>query len=76
MATAAELAPVQGEPAYAGRPAREVVIERVAAASDWKLALIRLIEALVWPIAFIAVALIFRVPVTAFLTALAHQLSN
>ena len=72
---AAELAPADGEAAYA-LPARERVIERVAAASDWKLALIRLIEALVWPIAFIAVALIFRVPVTAFLTALAHQLSH
>ena len=76
MVSAAEIAPVQGEPAYAGRPARDVVIERVAASSDWKLALIRLIEALVWPIAFVAVALIFRVPITAFLTALAHKLGS
>ena len=55
---------------------RERVIERVAAPSDWKLALLRLIEALVWPVAFVAVALIFRVPLTEFITALAKSLGH
>jgi hypothetical protein len=68
VAGAADLAPVADAPI----PSR-VVVERVAA-SDWKLALIRLIEALVWPVAFVAVALIFRVPLTALLTALARKL--
>lgn len=76
MASAAEIAPVREEADYTRQPPRDVVIERVAASADWKLALIRLIEALVWPIAFIAVALIFRVPITAFLTALAHKLGS
>ena len=67
--------PVERDPVSA-RPdrARDVVTERGPAPSDWKLALIRLIEALVWPAAFIAVALIFRVPLTALLAALAHKL--
>lgn len=70
------MAPVQGEPVIA-QPgyANAMVVER-APASDWKLALIRLIEALVWPIAFIAVALIFREPLTAFISALAKSLGH
>ena len=69
MASAADLAPVAGEAQQ-----RDVIVERVPAASDWKLAAIRLIEALVWPVVFVAVALLFRVPLTSLLTALAHKL--
>ena len=72
MASGADAVPAAGVAAPA--PGREVVIERVAA-SDWKLALIRLIEALVWPVAFIVVALIFRVPLTALIAALAAKLT-
>lgn len=41
---------------------------------DWKRFTIRLIEALRWPAAFIAVAVIFREPVTAFMTAVAAHI--
>lgn len=41
---------------------------------DRKRFTIRLIEALRWPAAFIAVALIFREPVTTFITALATHI--
>ena len=41
---------------------------------DWKRFTIRLIEALRWPAAFIAVAIIFREPVTAFMTAIATRI--
>jgi len=41
---------------------------------DWKRFTIRLIEALRWPAAFIAVAVIFREPVTAFITAISGHI--
>lgn len=44
--------------------------------TDWKLALIRLIEALAWPAAFVIVALIFREPLTAFIGAVARSLGH
>lgn len=71
MVSAADVAPASGD---AVRPVREAVVERVPAESDRTLAVIRLIEALVWPVAFVSVALIFRAPVTALLTALARKL--
>jgi hypothetical protein len=43
---------------------------------DWKRFTIRLIEALRWPAAFIAVAVIFREPLTQFVAAISNGVSG
>lgn len=45
-------------------------------AMDWKRFTIRLIEALRWPAAFIAVAVIFREPLTQLLSAVSKGVSS
>lgn len=47
-----------------------------AGSMDWKRFTIRLIEALRWPAAFIAVAVIFREPLTQFVSAISQGVSN
>ena len=77
MASAADLAPVRGEPvAPPTVVGGGVATERTVITSDWKLALVRLIEALVWPAALVAVALIFRTPLTAFIAALTRSIGH
>ena len=76
MATVASAAAplVAAEPVV--QPVAQPVVVPATAGPDWKLALIRLVEAFAWPAAFVLVALIFRVPLAAFITALARSVGH
>ena len=58
------------------QPVAQPVVAPATFTTDWKLALIRLVEAFAWPAAFVLVAMIFRVPLAAFITALARSVGH